>query len=90
MRVVITGAAGRIGIQMVEELSESHELRLLDRVPVPGRKSLVADLAETAVLRGPLWGFRRESWIDSFEESMLCSIWREMFAMIRRGSLLSG
>ena len=38
MRVVITGAAGRIGIQMVEELSEAHELSLIDRVPVPGQK----------------------------------------------------
>jgi nucleoside-diphosphate-sugar epimerase len=68
MRIVITGAAGRIGIQMVEELSEAYELCLIDRVPVPGRKSLVADLAEKGgVLKGPLWGFRRKSWISSFE-----------------------
>jgi nucleoside-diphosphate-sugar epimerase len=44
MRVVITGAAGRIGIQMVEELSEAYELRLIDRVRLPRRKSVVADL----------------------------------------------
>jgi uronate dehydrogenase len=68
MRVVITGAAGRIGIQMVEELSEAYELCLLDRVCLPGRKSVVADLAQN--LGGPSgrtwWRFGRSSWIDSF------------------------
>jgi nucleoside-diphosphate-sugar epimerase len=46
MRVVITGAAGHIGIQMVEELSEAYELCLIDRVRLPRRKSVVADLAQ--------------------------------------------
>ena len=68
MRVVITGAAGRIGIQMVEELSEAYELCLIDRVRLPRRKSVVADLAQNH--RGPLgrtwWRFGRASWIDSF------------------------
>jgi nucleoside-diphosphate-sugar epimerase len=44
VRVVITGAAGRIGREMVEELSVSHELRLVDRVPVSGRSGVIADL----------------------------------------------
>jgi uronate dehydrogenase len=45
MRVVITGAAGKIGSQIVEELSDRHKLCLIDRRPVPGRNSVVADLA---------------------------------------------
>jgi nucleoside-diphosphate-sugar epimerase len=31
MRVVITGAAGGIGSQLVDELSASHELLFIDR-----------------------------------------------------------
>lgn len=46
MRVIITGAAGRIGSQMVEELSGSHHLCLVDRSPVPGHTSIIADLAQ--------------------------------------------
>jgi NAD+ dependent glucose-6-phosphate dehydrogenase len=45
MRVIITGAAGRIGSQLVEELSRSHELGLIDVRPVNGRKSIIADLS---------------------------------------------
>jgi L-arabinose 1-dehydrogenase [NAD(P)+] len=52
MRVVITGAAGRIGVQLVEELAPCHELILVDRVPVPGRNSIVADLSRTPAMRG--------------------------------------
>src|SRR5262245_17517542 len=46
MRVAITGAAGNIGRLLVEELSADYELYLIDRVPVPGRKSIVADLSQ--------------------------------------------
>jgi nucleoside-diphosphate-sugar epimerase len=68
MRIVITGAAGQIGRQMVEELSQSHELRLIDRVPVPGRKSVVADLAKNHAVSGRTsWGFRCKPWSSSFE-----------------------
>jgi nucleoside-diphosphate-sugar epimerase len=68
MRVVMTGAAGRIGRQLIGELSESHELRLIDRVPVPQRESVVADLARNhGVLGRTSWGFRRKPWISSFE-----------------------
>ena len=45
MRVVITGAAGNIGSQIVDELSHSHELLLIDRRSIRGRNSLVADLS---------------------------------------------
>ncbi len=44
-RVLITGAAGRIGREIVDELAGSHELCLLDCRPVPGRAAMVADLA---------------------------------------------
>ena len=67
MRIVITGAAGRIGIQMVEELADDYDLCLIDRVRLP-QKSVVADLAQN--LGGPSgrtwWRFGRQSWFDSF------------------------
>ena len=68
MRVVITGAAGRIGRQMVEELSDAYELCLIDRVRLPRRRSIVADLSLSH--GGPLkrtWQrFGRWGWIDLF------------------------
>jgi NAD+ dependent glucose-6-phosphate dehydrogenase len=48
MRVLITGAAGGIGRQMVEELAGSHALVLMDRKRIPGRDVVVADLSRTA------------------------------------------
>jgi NAD+ dependent glucose-6-phosphate dehydrogenase len=45
MRVIITGAAGQIGTQIVEELCATHEICLMDRLPVPGRKSLITNLS---------------------------------------------
>jgi nucleoside-diphosphate-sugar epimerase len=66
MRVVITGAAGRIGAQMVEDLRAEHELVLIDRMPISGRTSIVADLADRkgAGLR-KFWHFR--AWESSFK-----------------------
>lgn len=46
MRVVITGAAGKIGSELADELSDSYELCLIDCKPVSGRRSIVADLAQ--------------------------------------------
>ena len=67
MRVVITGAAGQIGIQMAEELSEAHELILIDRVSVPGKKSVVADLAiNHGDSERTWWSFRRTPWSSLF------------------------
>jgi uronate dehydrogenase len=68
MRVVVTGAAGRIGTQIVEELSESHELRLIDRLPVPGRESVVADLVRVRP------GFFRRLWHASSR-----ALWEKTF-----------
>jgi len=50
--VVVTGAAGQIGSAMVEELSGSHELCLIDRSPISGRESIAADLSRS---RGRRW-----------------------------------
>ncbi len=47
MRVVITGAAGQIGRQLVEELSGSHEICLIDLRPVQGRDSILGDLSRS-------------------------------------------
>ena len=52
MRVLITGAAGRIGQEAVEELSGDYELCLLDRRPVPGKQSIIADLAQPGISPG--------------------------------------
>ena len=49
MRVIITGAAGRIGKQIAEELLDSHDLCLVDRRPVKGQASIVADLSKNTV-----------------------------------------
>lgn len=68
MRVLITGAAGRIGKEMIEELSGMHELRLLDRRPVPDRQSLIADLAQAGT-SSSWWRWlklRSVRWTDLF------------------------
>jgi nucleoside-diphosphate-sugar epimerase len=73
MRVVITGAAGRIGSQVVEELSASHELLIIDRRPVNGRKSFVADLSQqptTTAWRNWL-GSKSSRWSDAFKEAQV-------------------
>ena len=69
MRVVITGAAGRIGSQVVEELSGMHDLCLLDCRPMPGRKSVPADLAQEERTGGWKRWFSRKSsrWREAFQ-----------------------
>ena len=69
MRVVITGAAGKIGTQMVQELMDNCDLRLIDRIPVPGQKSIVADLAIGNISAWRRFGalFRSKSWVHTFE-----------------------
>jgi NAD+ dependent glucose-6-phosphate dehydrogenase len=68
MKVVITGAAGGIGAQIVDELSKAHELCLIDRVKVPGRKTLMFDLSKTRVWRQRLeWcGFNTSELTKAF------------------------
>jgi nucleoside-diphosphate-sugar epimerase len=69
MRVVITGAAGSIGREIVDDLSGSYELSLLDRKPVPGYETIIADLsklsAKAQLSSGSEIGLRR--WADAVE-----------------------
>jgi nucleoside-diphosphate-sugar epimerase len=51
MRIAITGAAGRIGSELVDELSGEYELCLIDRITVPGRACIVIDLNDSSELR---------------------------------------
>ena len=69
MRVIITGAAGEIGSQVVEELASSHELRLIDLRPVKSRGSIVADLSRRPVTSGWRRWFKSRSsrWNEAFE-----------------------
>ena len=34
MKILITGAGGRVGTQLARELAQDHELRLLDVAPI--------------------------------------------------------
>jgi len=71
MRIILTGAAGRIGAEMISELSESHELVLLDRRMIPGKPGIRVDLARPGVISG--WRRRlssvRARWADVFEDA---------------------
>jgi NAD+ dependent glucose-6-phosphate dehydrogenase len=69
MRVLITGAAGRIGTEMVDVLAQAHDVRLIDRVPVSGHNSIVADLADARVrsLLKPWSKSRLPQWMRAFE-----------------------
>ena len=71
MRVVITGAAGSIGTQLIEELSASHDLFLLDRRPNRDRRIEPADFSRV-VPRGGLRRYLRWKgcdWTKVFEEA---------------------
>jgi nucleoside-diphosphate-sugar epimerase len=52
MRVVITGAAGGIGTELIKELSGSHELLLLDRRSGRNRRIAVSDLSKVSPEKG--------------------------------------
>jgi nucleoside-diphosphate-sugar epimerase len=67
--VIITGAAGRIGSQIVEELSQSHELHLIDRRSLHGGKSIVGDLSQSPMPNGwrRLFWSKRSYWTHAFE-----------------------
>jgi len=45
VRIVITGAAGIVGREVVESLDVSHELRLVDHRVIAGRQALIADIS---------------------------------------------
>jgi nucleoside-diphosphate-sugar epimerase len=70
MRVIITGAAGQIGTQIIDELSETHELCLIDRSPVSGHKSMIVDLSNGhSRTHWKLWSAatQRLRWMEAFK-----------------------
>ncbi len=69
MRVVVTGAAGKLGRHAVRELAGAHELRLVDRVAVAGHPTTVADLSRGSAGHRWLGRFRtsRPSWDRAFQ-----------------------
>lgn len=71
MRVTITGAAGAIGRQIVEELFDSHELCLIDLVPLSGYKSIIADLAKYPhwICLRPWRRLKIPQWEEAFEDA---------------------
>jgi uronate dehydrogenase len=71
MRIIITGAAGKIGRQIVEELSGAHDLCLIDRRPVPGEKSIIANLARAPTNGGwkKLLTWKSSRWSRAFEKA---------------------
>ena len=66
MRIVITGAAGQIGSQLVEELSCAHELCLIDRRSVTGRRSIIGDLSMRSGV-GEVARAKSARWSDAFK-----------------------
>ena len=66
MRVIITGAAGAIGSQLTEELAATRELCLIDRRPVKGRSSVIADLSRPRA-KGRWRNLFRSHWSDAFK-----------------------
>lgn len=59
-RILITGAAGRVGTAVRPHLGQRYALRSLDLIPVsdagPGEETIVGDLNDAAVLRAALDG----------------------------------
>ena len=57
LKVLLTGAAGRIGRHLVGPLQEAWDLRTLDRKPVPGDPgAVIADLGDRAALERAMQG----------------------------------
>lgn len=71
MRVVITGAAGSIGTQLIEELSTSHDLVLLDRRAARDPRIKRADFSRIVPRNGLTRHFRsrRFRWANAFESA---------------------
>jgi nucleoside-diphosphate-sugar epimerase len=69
MRVVITGAAGTIGSELVEEFHASHELRLLDRHTTMKGPSEVTNLDQNRLTSywKPWSRSRKPSWMPMFK-----------------------
>ena len=63
MRIVVTGAAGGVGREVVEALDASHDLRLVDCQPIPDRQAILADISKLPAASDP------ETWTDAFSDA---------------------
>lgn len=55
-KILVTGAAGRIGRLLMADLGESHEMRGFDCVPMEDANSQVGDLTDEAAVRRAMQG----------------------------------
>jgi nucleoside-diphosphate-sugar epimerase len=69
MRVVITGAAGWIGRQLVAVLSRAHALRLIDIRPLSGWPLTLADLSRVPGDRWEWFPLGRPRWTRAFDQA---------------------
>jgi NAD+ dependent glucose-6-phosphate dehydrogenase len=60
MHVVVTGAAGGVGREVMEALGAVHDLRPVDCQPVPERQALLADISKLPAAGDP------HAWTDAF------------------------
>jgi NAD+ dependent glucose-6-phosphate dehydrogenase len=65
MRVVITGAAGKIGSELIAELLDRHDLCLIDLRSVNGRPSIICDLSR--IPDGQRSPAEAKLWPEAFE-----------------------
>jgi NAD+ dependent glucose-6-phosphate dehydrogenase len=47
MRIAITGAAGRVGREVADDLGADHELTLIDRRPIDDARAITLDLSQS-------------------------------------------
>ncbi len=71
MNVLITGASGIIGREIVKDLSSRHKLRLLDCKPFPDRASIIADLTQynNNTISSGYYNSKLKRWSDVFKEA---------------------
>ncbi|MCC6446711.1 MAG: NAD(P)-dependent oxidoreductase [Armatimonadetes bacterium] len=58
MKILVTGAAGRVGTAVRRELAGKYDLRLLDKAPIeePGAECVVGDMADWHAVRQAVEG----------------------------------
>ena len=88
MNVLITGASGIIGREIVKDLSSRHKLRLLDCKPFPDSASIITDLSQCdgEVRLNNCHNYKLKRWADAFKavevvvhlavDASLFSTWR--------------
>lgn len=69
MNVLITGASGIIGREIVKDLSSRHKLCLLDSKPFPNRASIITDLSQynDNTISSGYHNSKLKRWTDAFK-----------------------